>query len=102
MQMKWNVVILPMLSALSGCALLEQPDDGSGGPSMTMTADIVPLVASEQRYERGEPMSVPEEPPPFPIVKGRYVGMQSDLEAARHAVKAADDELHRIPREPIP
>lgn len=92
--------VLIAIATLSGCALSE-PAGETRSATMKMTADIVPLAQSEQRYARGAAMSVPEEPPPFPVVQGRYIGMQSDLEAARRAMKS-DDEPRPIPREPIP
>lgn len=101
MNTNFNSSAILLLLVLSGCAMTERTGDGDT-PTMMMTADTVPLVPGEQRHERGERMAVPQEPPPFPVVKGRHVGMQSDLEAPRHAAEHAGDEPRRMPREPIP
>lgn len=67
-----------------------------------MIADIVPLAADEQPYQRGRPMAVPEEPSRFEMRRDFPIAMKSDLESARQRTEKFETEPRAELKEPIP
>lgn len=67
-----------------------------------MIADIVPLAADEQPYQRGQPMAVPEEPSRFEMRREVPVAMKSDLRSARQRTEKFETEPRTELVEPIP
>lgn len=88
------------IALLAGCVPTQTIplDDGQH----MMIADIVPLAADEQPWQRGQPMAVPEEPSRFELRREVPVAMKSDLENARQATEKYETEPRTELVEPIP
>lgn len=67
-----------------------------------MIADVVPLAADEQPYQRGQPMAVPEEPSRFELRREVPVAMKSDRESARQRTEKFETDPRVELVEPIP
>lgn len=95
-----KLMLLLMALTLAGC-LRTQPLPHDNDQHM-MIADIVPLAADEQPYQRGQPMRVPEEPSRFEMRSQLPFAMKSDLESARRADEIYETEQREKLKEPLP